>query len=390
MSRKTTLDSEFDDPRNDERDAEIIAQEEKQAEQRQQIDDLIKQYGTDLKVRVWRSTSLSSKPKYLCTMEAADFQIETVAEAYGAGDYTIYFHDGKGRMIKGASIKFSIDPAAATRAIGSASSNTTNPADLVRATSEAMVQGKGDGNLVVEMLRQQAEQAQENNKLMMTMFMGMMTSMQQSNAQIIAAMAGRPVSAGESKVLESILPVLMERSFDKADQNSLPAVLDALSKFKAMAEGRNPDGEEKDDMMGGILKLLGPTMQMLAAASMPRTPAALPAVSIPVPAPQQPAPAPQQGNPAAVLDALCQLAAQNAPVEKGVEVLESQLTAAQMNQIVAIMEQDGGWFAQLAAIHPAAAPHKEWFERLRDYLLDTETDESEIEPNANSPSDPVD
>jgi len=320
--------------------------------------------------RIFRQRPGQAKHEYEGEIPADTFTLETVKRAYGGGDYQVRFAAKGGRYVR--SIRFSIDP------------RHKGELDKIHETVP-VTQNSNDNSqaLLAFMMQQQQTQAQQAQQSM-TLMMTMMSESQKSMAAIIAAAigGGRPNGVEpSSKFIEIMMPMLTESMKPRGGMSELTENVKLVKELMGTA----PEKEEKDDMLEKMMTigapLIGAFMSRGQQAPQPQPqpvrvnpvqPQSLP------PTQEQLAQAKAQellGKLRFVTPVLVRAAKKGSYLDSYVDILNDNLDDEGHEMLVYMLQRDD-WISTLFNDNPDVVANRQWFENLREAILNPEDEDS--------------
>lgn len=316
--------------------------------------------------RIFRQRPGQAKHEYEGEIPADTFTLETIKRAYGGGDYQVRFAAKGGRYVR--SIRFSIDP----RHKGELDKLLEPPAPVS--------QNDNSQALLAFMMQQQQAQAQQAQQSM-TLMMTMMSESQKSMAAIIAAAiggGGRQVqSEPSSKFIEVMMPMLTESMKPRGGMAELTENVKLVKELMGSA----PEKEEKDDMLEKMLTIGAPLLGAFMSRGQQPQPQPQPVRVNPVqpqalPTPEQMAQAKAQdllGKLRFVTPVLVRAAKKGSFIDSYVDILNDNLDDEGHEMLVFMLQRDD-WISTLFNDNPDVVANRQWFENLREAILNPDED----------------
>jgi hypothetical protein len=319
--------------------------------------------------RIFRQRPGQAKHEYEGEIPADTFTLETIKRAYGGGDYQVRFAAKGGRYVR--SIRFSIDP------------RHKGELDKVHDIQTPVTQNNDNSQaLLAFMMQQQQTQAQQAQQSM-TLMMTMMSESQKSMAAIIAAAigGGRQVTPdSSSKFIEVMMPMLTESMKPRG------GVAELTENVKLVKElmGTAPEKEEKDDMLEKMMTIGAPILGAFMSRGQPHQPQPQPVRVNPMqPAQPQALPTPEQMAQAKAQDLLGKLrfvtpvlvraAKKGSFIDSYVDILNDNLDDEGHEMLVFMLQRDD-WISTLFNDNPDVVANRQWFENLREAILNPDED----------------
>lgn len=319
--------------------------------------------------RIFRQRPGQAKHEYEGEIPADTFTLETIKRAYGGGDYQVRFAAKGGRYVR--SIRFSIDP------------RHKGELDKVHDIQTPVTQNNDNSQaLLAFMMQQQQTQAQQAQQSM-TLMMTMMSESQKSMAAIIAAAigGGRQVTPdSSSKFIEVMMPMLTESMKPRG------GVAELTENVKLVKElmGTAPEKEEKDDMLEKMMTIGAPILGAFMSRGQPQQPQPQPVRVNPMqPAQPQALPTPEQMAQAKAQDLLGKLrfvtpvlvraAKKGSFIDSYVDILNDNLDDEGHEMLVFMLQRDD-WISTLFNDNPDVVANRQWFENLREAILNPDED----------------
>ena len=316
--------------------------------------------------RIFRQRPGQAKHEYEGEIPADTFTLETIKRAYGGGDYQVRFAAKGGRYVR--SIRFSIDP----RHKGELDKLLEPPAPVS--------QNDNSQALLAFMMQQQQAQAQQAQQSM-TLMMTMMSESQKSMAAIIAAAiggGGRQVqSEPSSKFIEVMMPMLTESMKPRGGMAELTENVKLVKELMGTA----PEKEEKDDMLEKMMTIGAPLLGAFMSRGQQPQPQPQPVRVNPVqpqalPTPEQMAQAKAQdllGKLRFVTPVLVRAAKKGSFIDSYVDILNDNLDDEGHEMLVFMLQRDD-WISTLFNDNPDVVANRQWFENLREAILNPDED----------------
>ena len=316
--------------------------------------------------RIFRQRPGQAKHEYEGEIPADTFTLETIKRAYGGGDYQVRFAAKGGRYVR--SIRFSIDP----RHKGELDKLLEPPAPVS--------QNDNSQALLAFMMQQQQAQAQQAQQSM-TLMMTMMSESQKSMAAIIAAAiggGGRQVqSEPSSKFIEVMMPMLTESMKPRGGMAELTENVKLVKELMGSA----PEKEEKDDMLEKMMTIGAPLLGAFMSRGQQPQPQPQPVRVNPVqpqalPTPEQMAQAKAQdllGKLRFVTPVLVRAAKKGSFIDSYVDILNDNLDDEGHEMLVFMLQRDD-WISTLFNDNPDVVANRQWFENLREAILNPDED----------------
>ena len=316
--------------------------------------------------RIFRQRPGQAKHEYEGEIPADTFTLETIKRAYGGGDYQVRFAAKGGRYVR--SIRFSIDP----RHKGELDKLLEPPAPVS--------QNDNSQALLAFMMQQQQAQAQQAQQSM-TLMMTMMSESQKSMAAIIAAAiggGGRQVqSEPSSKFIEVMMPMLTESMKPRGGMAELTENVKLVKELMGSA----PEKEEKDDMLEKMMTIGAPLLGAFMSRGQQPQPQPQPVRVNPVqpqalPTPEQLAQAKAQdllGKLRFVTPVLVRAAKKGSYLDSYVDILNDNLDDEGHEMLVFMLQRDD-WISTLFNDNPDVVANRQWFENLREAILNPDED----------------
>ena len=317
--------------------------------------------------RIFRQRPGQAKHEYEGEIPADTFTLETIKRAYGGGDYQVRFAAKGGRYVR--SIRFSIDP------------RHKGELDKVHDIQTPVTQNNDNSQaLLAFMMQQQQTQAQQAQQSM-TLMMTMMSESQKSMAAIIAAAigGGRQVTPdSSSKFIEVMMPMLTESMKPRG------GVAELTENVKLVKElmGTAPEKEEKDDMLEKMMTIGAPILGAFMSRGQPQPQPQPQPVRVNPPQPQA-LPTPEQMAQAKAQDLLGKLrfvtpvlvraAKKGSFIDSYVDILNDNLDDEGHEMLVFMLERDD-WISTLFNDNPDVVANRQWFENLREAILNPDED----------------
>lgn len=357
------------------------------------IEDVLAGLGQDGgSVRLERKGPTDTHFQYICKYPAQEFDIDVIKATYGGGSYKCSTFRSNGQIYK--PFTFSIDHRLKGSIDVPSSSKDSGFDGASRVIDMASRLGKGNGDsATLPLILKMIDSGNANNSQMMVMMMQMQEQgrqAQQASSDRMIALIGAlaPVLAP----LFSRTPApdhtakLLEIVMTNKPQSPVANMQETIELIKAAGE-LNGGGASKDSSLWErILTAVSPAAGPLASAIMQRvSPQQTPPTNIQiVPAPQiseagEPAPEPQLDMIMALKVMLLQAAVKGCdPLpyadvvmdfvgDSGIEPLHSALTQENWRALLFGDETD--------KTNVEIAKHAEWFDKLRQHILDSLNDE---------------
>jgi hypothetical protein len=319
--------------------------------------------------RIFRQRPGQAKHEYEGEIPADTFTLETIKRAYGGGDYQVRFAAKGGRYVR--SIRFSIDP------------RHKGELDKVHDIQTPVTQTNDNSQaLLAFMMQQQQTQAQQAQQSM-TLMMTMMSESQKSMAAIIAAAiggGGRQVTPDSSnKFIEVMMPMLTESMKPRG------GVAELTENVKLVKElmGTAPEKEEKDDMLEKMMTIGAPLIGAFMSRGQQPQPQPQPQPVRVNPAQPQALPTPEQMAQAKAQDLLGKLrfvtpvlvraAKKGSFIDSYVDILNDNLDDEGHEMLVFMLQRDD-WISTLFNDNPDVVANRQWFENLREAILNPDED----------------
>jgi hypothetical protein len=319
--------------------------------------------------RIFRQRPGQAKHEYEGEIPADTFTLETIKRVYGGGDYQVRFAAKGGRYVR--SIRFSIDP------------RHKGELDKVHDIQTPVTQNNDNSQaLLAFMMQQQQTQAQQAQQSM-TLMMTMMSESQKSMAAIIAAAigGGRQVTPdSSSKFIEVMMPMLTESMKPRG------GVAELTENVKLVKElmGTAPEKEDKDDMLEKMMTIGAPILGAFMSRGQPQQPQPQPVRVNPMqPAQPQALPTPEQMAQAKAQDLLGKLrfvtpvlvraAKKGSFIDSYVDILNDNLDDEGHEMLVFMLQRDD-WISTLFNDNPDVVANRQWFENLREAILNPDED----------------
>ena len=316
--------------------------------------------------RIFRQRPGQAKHEYEGEIPADAFTLETIKRSYGGGDYLIRFAAKGGRYVR--SIRFAIDP--------------RHKGELDKINEPPPVTQSNDNSqaLLAFMMQQQQAQAQQAQQSM-TLMMTMMSESQKSMAAIIAAAiggGGRQVqSEPSSKFIEVMMPMLTESMKPRGGMAELTENVKLVKELMGSA----PEKEEKDDMLEKMMTIGAPLLGAFMSRGQQPQPQPQPVRVNPVqpqalPTPEQMAQAKAQdllGKLRFVTPVLVRAAKKGSFIDSYVDILNDNLDDEGHEMLVFMLQRDD-WISTLFNDNPDVVANRQWFENLREAILNPDED----------------
>jgi hypothetical protein len=343
------------------------------------------------RVRISRKGPGQEKFFYVTTLDATEFDVDSIKNTYGGGDYQVVLLDQNGHYVKRRS--FAVDPRIRGKLDGPA------------APEAAAAAGTGESTAAFDRIL-----AMQNDN--MKFFMAMSAEQSKATAQIMAAAMGRPVSGGmDFKDLIALLPFL-EKLLGK-DRAAAIGPKEMIEFFKEMRELAG-DGGSSGGGFAEFLEKMVPTILARfgggqAALPAPVAPAAaadaevIDEIAAGAPAgdraeapgkaaPEKPILAVSETDFDRTLKLSLSAAGRNSDVGLYCDLLIDQITDDQVDQVLNVLTQDT-WMDLVFSNLKVPDRSKPWLTNLRNVLIkalneirDNPADAAEAGPGAdNSP-----
>lgn len=379
---KTDPDPEPDDATSsrvervqDEAEAKLVRDELKEAL------DFIRtnQFGNAV-VEVLRRRQGESEHSYLGELPCSDFSLRTLSEIYGGGNFRL------GIKVNGKYVR-RVNAAVNQQLRGShdreiEKQNATPPAPV----APVIVPKDDTVGTILALSEKQAAATRESNERFMMLFAELQKSSAASNAQIIAALAGRQEQKGPGmvEIIAAISPFvapLLTALLNKPDQ------LELLAKAKELFQ---PEPQPEEQMLDKAFRYGMPVLKAVMERGQPQMQPAppMPVQAQPEPAPGLPAtiPALPPGIPAGMapesvdvamgvrsyLPRLIGMASRGGSIDWIIPMVESEMSNQQLEHLDAILLRED-WRAVLFGDAPeVTTAYRPWFDALRDAFLQDE------------------
>ena len=316
--------------------------------------------------RIFRQRPGQAKHEYEGEIPADTFTLETIKRAYGGGDYQVRFAAKGGRYVR--SIRFSIDP------------RHKGELDKIHDIQSPVTQNNDNSQaLLAFMMQQQQTQAQQAQQSM-TLMMTMMSESQKSMAAIIAAAIGGGRQAtpdSSNKFIEVMMPMLTESMKPRG------GVAELTENVKLVKElmGTAPEKEEKDDMLEKMMTIGAPLIGAFMSRGQQPQPQPQPVRVNPaqpqaLPTPEQMAQAKAQdllGKLRFVTPVLVRAAKKGSYLDSYVDILNDNLDDEGHEMMVFMLQRDD-WISTLFNDNPDVVANRQWFENLREAILNPDED----------------
>jgi len=355
----------------DEAEAKLVRDELKEA-----LDFIrVNQFGNAV-VEVLRRRQGESEHSYLGELPCADFSLKTLAEIYGGGNFRLGIKSNgkyvrRVQVVVNQQLRGSHDREIEKQ-------NATPPAPVV-----PVIAPKDDTvGTILALSEKQATATRESNERFMMLFAELQKSSAASNAQIIAALAGRQEAKGPGIVeiitaLSPLLAPVLTAVLNKPDQ------IDMIMKLKDVFQ-TEPQPEEQ--MLDKLLRVGAPLAQQFMSRGQPQMqPAPMPVQAQPEAAPGLPStiPALPPGIPVGMatesvqvamavrghLPSLVGMASRGGAIDWIVPMVENSMNDAQLEHLDAILLRED-WRAVLFGDAPeVTTAYRPWFDALRDAFL---------------------
>lgn len=329
---------------------------------------------TSATCRIYRQAPGTADFVYEDEIQLDSFSLNLIRDNYGGGRYKLQFCDG-GKYVK--TVKIAIRD--------SIKGLKTSPPEPPPAA--ALPTNPTDPAFLMALMKQQQDQAEriaaqqrEDSRNFMALMMQTMNASQQSMTQMVAALAGGGRSQGNDRIVEILLPSLLQKP-----SGSLLETLEVFQKVKQLtggecaAEPAEPAEEDMIDKFSKIAPLLQTGINAIGAlASRPQAPVPNPVQqAIPV-GPSAAGPSPDdilareklatiRGQLSMALPFLVTAAKEDKPVQPYVEQLRSLVDAETLAILTQILARED-WMTILFQ-NPPPTPTHGWFQRLRNALI---------------------
>ena len=354
----------------DEAEAKLVRDELKEAL------DFIRtnQFGNAV-VEVLRRRQGESEHSYLGELPCSDFSLRTLSEIYGGGNFRL------GIKVNGKYVR-RVNAAVNQQLRGShdreiEKQNATPPAPV----APVIVPKDDTVGTILALSEKQAAATRESNERFMMLFAELQKSSAASNAQIIAALAGREQKGpGLVEIIGAISPLIVP---------ILTAVLNKPDQLELMAKAKElfqQDPQPEEQMLDKLLRVGAPlAQQFMSRGQPPMQPAPMPVQAQPEPAPGLPATIPElpPGIPPGMapesvqvamavrghLPSLVGMAARGGAIDWIVPMVENSMNDGQLDHLEAILLRED-WRAVLFGDAPeVTTAYRPWFDALRDAFL---------------------
>ena len=331
---------------------------------------------------VSRRTNRTQRYAHLAEIGIRDYNREELARQYGGGEYRCRIRRGDGQF--GATWYFPVDPSRKPEADPD-EMGTAGGVDAVRLveTVAAKLAPKEDTNgKMNEMVQMMMSKSDDLFKMMMVM--------QQENTKLLmAALSNRPQQ--DNTAMSQMSTMLLKHSLDQS-QTRMDDMIATIIKLKKLSDDNDRGGDDEEPKGSFVQDLMSAIPQVLKSFS-GGAPAGLPAQSaapqvLPVAAkPQEPSGKISPDGFGAIMNQLLSLAQAGSDPEDVHNTFEPLLSDEQYDQIADFLEKTPDWFEQLCAMVPQAAPHRKWFEELRDVIIAVPEDDEEDPVDKDEESD---
>lgn len=332
---------------------------------------------------LYRRKLTDTKHNYLDRIPTGNFNLETIKNVYGGGDYMGKIFRSDGQFFK--NISFSID----------ASIPSTHP----RAAAVAAGQGgdRAASNLSDEALRllaasrgENAGQQQAQGRSDMAIFASMITAMMKSQMDLMVAMLTSQRDGGGANT--EILKALIQSHRGTSPKE----LIESMAMLKDLQEGK-PIAKDEEGGFGEVIADVGAALLKKftapsAGADLRRRNPPAPQLSAPAPAPTLPAaPNPETApdmnlNPMKALivryrDSALAAARENKDPAAWVSSM-LDLVPESYHEPIFNLANEEKWFTLLFGDLPQAIPFKPWLEKMREAILDEFSGPTEGSPDA--------
>jgi hypothetical protein len=358
---------------------DIDSDEEKRLREENEISTILeREDATTSTIIVNRRMNRTERYAHLAEIGLKDYNREEIARQYGGGEYRCRIRRSDGSF--GPTWYFSVDKTRKSE-MDSESTGTAGGYDAVRlvetvASKLSEKQSGPDMNSIVNMMSDKSDKMMQmmimNQQESTKMMVGMMSAM-------ASAMAGRPQPTNDT-ALTSISTMLLKHSLESS-KTSMDDMLGTIIKLKKLAGEDEDDAEpEKGSFVQDIVGAIPQLMRTMFPAGQQAQP--LPEQA-PVQAPtpqtaQTPPPAPKELTPQekmeSIIPALIQFAEQKSDVGEVHDFYQQLITDDEYESVATYLENPG-WWENISKPIPQMLPHKEWFNALRDIILEVPAEE---------------
>lgn len=364
---------------------DIDSDEEKRLREESEIATILdREDATTSTIIVGRRLTRTERYAHLAEIGLKDYNREEIARQYGGGEYRCRIRRSDGTF--GPTWYFSVDRSRKPEADPENVNGTAGGYDAVRlvetvASKLSEKQTGPDINSILTMMSDKSDKMMQmmvlNQQESTKMMVGMMSAM-------ASAMAGRPQPTNDS-ALTSISTMLLKHSLESS-KTSMDDMLSTIIKLKKLAG--EDDEEEKEEKGSFVQDIMGAIPQLMKAVfpAQPAQPQSLPAEiqivppadSVPV-EPQKPKELTPQEKMETIIPALIQFAEQKADPGEVHDTYQALITDEEYEAVATFLEQ-ADWWERLSKPIPQMVPHKEWFSKIREIILEEPEIEEQSQP----------
>lgn len=365
----------------------IDVDEEKRLREEAEISRILdREDAAESTIIVARRPNRTQRYAHLAEIGIKDYNREEIARQYGGGEYRCRIRRSDGQF--GATWYFSVDasrkPEVDPESVGGTPSGV-DAVRLVETVAAKLADKQPTGPDMNSMITMMTNRSDDMFKMMM--------AMQQENTKLLATiLQSRPPesSSGIGQMANTLLQHSLQQSGSKLED-----VLSTMTKLKRLTEDSRMDEEEPKEKGSFIQDIMFAIPQVLKSLQQPAQPQPLPdpqggpQPNVPMPpAPMppvramEPLPLPKgvdpQGFAMVIMNLVTFANADSDPADVH-NSYEPMLTDEMYDGISDFLEKEAKWFETIVAVCPNAAPHRKWFEELRDIILEEEEVEVEAE-----------
>jgi len=350
---------------------------------------------TESTIIVARRPNRTQRYAHLAELGIKDYNREEIARQYGGGEYRCRIRRADGQF--GATWYFSVDasrkPEVDPETVGGTPSGV-DAVRLVETVAAKLADKQPAGPDMNSMFQLMTNRSDDMFKMMM--------AMQQENTKLLAAiLQNRPAenTSGISQMANTLLQHSLQQSGSKLDD-----VLSTMTKLKRLTESDGPadEPEQKGSFVQDIMFAIPQVLKSLQGGGQPQPLPQPPEMAgqppVPAPAPVSPVPKPSgemlplpKGiEPRAFAMVVANLVAFAKADSDPADVhnsYEPMLTDEMYDGIADFLEKEPKWFESIMAVTPEASAHRQWFDELRDVILNGADDEEVPAPVETRPED---
>lgn len=327
---------------------------------------------------VARRPNRTQRYAHLAEIGIKDYNREEIARQYGGGEYRCRIRRSDGQF--GATWYFSVDasrkPEIDPESVGGTPSGV-DAVRLVETVAAKLADKQPAGPDMNSMLTMMTNRSDDMFKMMM--------AMQQENTKLLATiLQNKP--AENNSALNQMATMLLQHSLQQSGTR-LEDMISTITKLKRLTEDDRREEDEPKEKGSFVQDIMFAIPQVLKSLQQPQQVQPLPdaqvqpvaAVPPPVagaqPAPQVPISLPKGVDPQTfgmVIMHLVTFAQADSDPADVHNSYEPMLTDDVYEGISSFLEKEPNWFEGIVATVPQAAPHRKWFEELRDIILEEE------------------